>query len=203
MKTEPTVFVVDDDPAVREALRFRLRSAGMNVETCGGAQEFLDTYDPAQPGCLVLDVRMPGMSGLDLQKKLLTDGIALPVIVITGHGDIPMAVRAVKSGAVDFITKPFRHQDLLACIKRALEQDSQRRRELDQHNAVAARIASLTPREREVMELVVAGLSTKQIALQFDTTHQAVDAHRGRIMRKMQVDSVAELVRLVMTARGA
>ena len=202
MKTEPTVFVVDDDQAVREALSFRLKSVGMNVETCGSAQEFLEVYDTDQPGCLVLDVRMPGMSGIELHKKLLADDIGIPVIIITGHGDIPMAVRAVQEGAMDFIPKPFKDQELLARIREALEHDACLRQEREERSTIATRVASLTPRERDVMDRVVAGKTTKQIAAEYGASHQAVDAHRSRIMKKMQVTSVAELVQLVLEAQS-
>lgn len=202
MKTEPTVFVVDDDPAVREALRFRLRSAGMNVETCGGAQEFLDTYDPAQPGCLVLDVRMPGMSGLDLQDALAEQGIKLPVIIITGHGDIPMAVQAMRAGAVDFLEKPFREQELLHRIHQAVEQDTRARQDRAAKAEITARLASLTPREGQVLDLVVAGRPNKAIAGELGLSHKTVEFHRAKIMDKMRADSVAELVRMVLAAEG-
>ena len=198
MPAEPIVFVVDDDQAVREAMRFRLQSAGLAVAVFGSATEFLDAYVPDQPGCLVLDVRMPGMSGLDLQNTLRENGVGLPVIIITGHGDIAMAVRAVKAGAIDFLPKPLNDQHLLRAIRQALELDGQQRTARTARDALAARFERLTPREREVMDLVVAGNTTKEIAAAFGSSHQAVDAHRARLMHKMHADSVAELVRLAV-----
>ena len=190
------VFVIDDDPSMRGALEDLVGSVGLQVRPFASPQDFLQSKLPDAPGCLVLDVRLPGMSGLTFQQELAKLGVALPVIFITGHGDIPMSVRAMKSGAVEFLTKPFREEDLIAAMRQALERDGaakQRRAELA---GVRARMEKLTPREREVLGLVVAGRMNKQIAAELGTAEQTIKQHRGRVMKKLGVDSVAELVRL-------
>ena len=196
MKFEPTVFVVDDDPAVRKAMGLLMKSVGLNAETSPSAREFLDGYDPARPGCLVLDIRMAGMSGLELQEKLREQQITLPVIIITGHGDVPTAVRAIQAGALGFIEKPFRDQVLLDHINRAIEQDATRRRDQARRTHVESRIARLTPREREVVDLLVAGKSSKQIGFELGISVTTVNLHRSHAMSKLQVDSVVDLVRM-------
>lgn len=195
-KSEPTVFVVDDDEAVCQSLSMLVKTIGLNVQTYTSAKNFLDAYDPSQAGCLILDVRMPGMSGLELQSKLAAEGINIPIIIITGHGDVPMAVEAVKAGAVDFIEKPFRDQILLDDIQKAIEIDAQAQREQAESADIEAKLVLLTPREREVMDLLVAGKSNKMIAYELGISHKTVDFHRAHIIEKMQVGSVVELVRL-------
>ena len=202
MSSEPTVFVVDDDDGVRKGLSLLLRSVGLNVEVFAGAQEFLEDCNTDRPGCLVLDVRMPGMSGLELQERLKEEHIDIPVIILTGHGDVPMAVRVVQAGAVDFIEKPFREQVLLDRIQQALAVDARRREERTQRTALENRLTRLTPREREVLRLVVVGKHNKAIATELGVTVKTVEFHRSKIMEKTQADSVAELVRLVMETKG-
>lgn len=199
---DSTVFVVDDDPAVRDAVRQVVLSVGLAVETYSTSQEFLDKYDPARPGCLVLDVRMPGRSGLDLQRELSQRGIALPVIIITGYADVYLAVRALKAGALDFIEKPFSSQVLLERIEEAIEKDRQARKENATRAEFAVRLDSLTPRERQVMDLVVDGQPNKAIAAELGLSLKTVEGHRAHVMEKMKVSSLAELVRLAVTAQG-
>jgi FixJ family two-component response regulator len=194
----PTIFVVDDDSAVRDALKLLLRSVGQAVETYGSAQEFLDAYSEDRPGCLVLDIRMPGMSGLELQQKLNEKHSILPIIFITGHGDVPMAVEAMQAGAVDFIQKPFRDQDLIDRINQALEKDSSNRAALGERNDIRRRLETLTPREREVLDLVVHGKANKVIAGDLKLSQRTVEIHRARVMEKMQASSLAHLVRMVL-----
>jgi len=198
---DPVVFVVDDDPSLRHALTNLLRSVGLRVETFGSAREFLAGPRPDAPGCLVLDVRLPGLSGLDLQRELAAAQIDLPIIFITGYGDIPMTVRAMKAGAVEFLTKPFRDQDLLDAMQQALERDRVAWRRRAALAAVRQCYARLTPREREVMRLVVAGLLNKQVAAELGTSEIMVKVHRGQVMRKMQAASVADLVRMAAHLR--
>ncbi len=194
-----TVFVVDDDEAMRNSLAWLIESEGLRVETFESAQSFLAACYPGRGGCLLLDVRMPGMSGLELQEHLRHRQIRLPVIIITGHGDVPMAVRAMKAGAVDFIEKPFDDETLLATIQRALELDAYQRSQQAGRAEIAARLAQLTPREHEVMLMVTDGMSNKEIANELSVSAKTVEAHRARVMEKMEARSLAELVRMVLT----
>jgi len=194
-KSEPIIFIVDDDEAVQQSLSMLVETVGLNAQSYGRAEDFLDAYDPAQAGCLLLDVRMPGMSGLKLQSKLAAEGINIPII-ITGHGDVPLAVQAIKAGAIDFIEKPFRDQVLLDNIQKAIELDVQTRREQAEQADVEAKIALLTPREREVMDLLVLGKFNKVIAYELGISQKTVDFHRAHILEKMGVGSVVELLRL-------
>jgi two-component system response regulator FixJ len=195
MPPDPTVFVVDDDPAMRDSLRWLLQSVGLPVQTYAAAEDFLEHYDATWPGCLVLDVRMPGMSGLKLQDVLAARHIQLPVIVVTGYAEVPTAVRALKTGAIDFIEKPFSDELLLDRIRQAIEADRQTREAEARRAAALERFTSLTPREREVMELVTAGKANKVIAAELNLSPKTVEVHRANVMKKMEVDSVADLVR--------
>jgi len=194
----PAVFIVDDDAAVRDALKFLLRSVGHPVEAFASAVDFLAAYRDDRPGCLVLDIRMPGMSGLELQAQLNERRSMLPIIFITGHGDVPMAVEAMQSGAMDFIQKPFRDQDLIDRINQALEKDAKNRASLGELTLIRERLTSLTPREREVMDLVVHGKANKVIAGDLDLSQRTVEIHRSRVMEKMLATSLAHLVRMVI-----
>ena len=196
----PTVFIVDDDEAMRESLEFLLKSAGLSVEAFDSAEAFLRHLDPAMDGCLLLDVRMPGMSGLDLQARLERDAINLPVILLTAHGDVPMAVRAMRAGAFDFIEKPCNDQVLLDRVNAAVRHDRQRRDDDDAARRVQKRAQHLSPREREVMQLVIEGLLNKQIASRLSISIKTVEVHRARVMEKMEADSLAELVRMTTLA---
>jgi FixJ family two-component response regulator len=191
---EPTVFVVDDDQAMRSSLSRLMQSVGLRVEAYASAAEFLNAFDSRAPGCLVLDIRMPGMDGLELQERLAADGIRIPVIIISAHGDVESAVRAMKCGAVDFVKKPYKGKVLLARIREALELDARIRGEQARQADVIARLARLTPREREVLALLVLGKSAKQIAFELGLSRKTVDVHRSHVMAKMQTDSVVELV---------
>ena len=190
------VFVVDDDPSVRRAIKRLVKSVGLQVELFGSAQEFLRSERPNAPSCLVLDIRLPGISGLDLQRELPAANIHIPIIFITAHGDIPMTVRAMKAGAVEFLTKPFRDQDLLDAVHVALERDRARRQREAEIAVLRDRFESLTPREREVLPWVVAGLVSKQIADAIGATEATVKVHRSQLMRKMGASSLADLVRM-------
>lgn len=191
-----TVFVVDDDASVREALASLVQSVGLGVQVFGSAQEFVDQARADVPSCLVLDVRLPGPSGLDLQRQLAESGVRIPIIFITGHGDIPMSVRALKAGAVEFLPKPFRDQDLLDAIQLAIRNDRARRAEQQEGARLQMRFGSLTPREQEVMALVVSGRPNKQIAAALGTSTVTVKVHRSRVMQKMAAESLADLVRM-------
>ncbi|HHC71750.1 MAG TPA: response regulator transcription factor [Thiotrichales bacterium] len=194
----PTVFVVDDDEAMRNSLRWLIESVGLAVECHDSAESFLDSYYPGRSGCLLLDVRMPGMSGLELQEYLHRNEINIPVIIITGHGDVPMSVRAMKEGAIDFIEKPFNDELLLDAIRNALAVNEKQREKQALRAELAARLATLTPREHEVMEMVTAGRSNKEIASALGVSAKTVEAHRAKVMDKMQASSLAELVRMSM-----
>jgi two-component system response regulator FixJ len=195
----PTVYVVDDDDAVRNSLKLLLKSAGLTAETAASAPEFLKAYDPALPGCLVLDVRMPGMSGLEMQHELNVRGAMIPVIFITGHGDIPMAVEAMQHGAFDFLQKPFRDSDLLDRVSRALARDAESRARIRHTDRIRERLASLSPREREVLDLVTRGKANKMVAGDLGVSQRTVEIHRAHVMQKMEAGSLAELVRMMMT----
>jgi two-component system response regulator FixJ len=199
MVSLPTVFVVDDDPAFCQSLRMLLHSAGLRVEDYPSAERFLQAACTERPGCLVLDVRMPGWSGLELQAHLSAKRIRMPIIFITGHGDIPMAVRAVKAGAVDFLEKPFNDEVLLARIRQALERDAEQRQRERSCTQSEARFARLTPREKEVMQRVAAGRSNKQIAVELNISHRTVEIYRARVMEKLGVKSLSDLIRVAMT----
>ena len=200
MPTAPTVFLVDDDPAIRDALSLFLEAEGLRCEAFDSAGSFLDRCDPQRPGCLVLDVRMPGMSGLDLQAALVDRAIRLPIIFLSGHGDVPMSVRAMRAGAVDFMEKPCDETALLERIREAIERDRLHREALARQENARRRVAQLTPREREVMLAVVAGRSNKQIAKDLQLSHRTVEVHRARLMEKTRVRSLTELIELAVSA---
>ncbi len=195
IETTPTVFIVDDDDEVRESLEDLVDSVGLSARTFANAPAFLADYSPEHVGCLLLDIRMPGMSGLELQQALRSKGSSLPVIFITGHGDIPMAVEAMRRGAVDFIEKPYRDQELLDRVNAAVEAGQRRQNERAEIEAIAQRSATLTPREREVMDLIVLGQANKVIAIDLGLSQRTVEVHRARVMEKMEVRSLAQLVR--------
>jgi two-component system, LuxR family, response regulator FixJ len=198
----PIVYIVDDDDAIRAALRLLLKSVGLAATALPSAQDFLASYNPQQPGCLILDVRMPGMSGLDLQQQLNVRGAIIPVIFITGHGDVPMAVEAMQQGAFDFLQKPFRDQDLIDRIQRALAKDQAERVQLRERDRIKARLESLTAREREVLDLVSSGKPNKIMAADLGVSQRTVEIHRSRVMEKMGASSLAQLVRMVLDLKG-
>jgi len=198
----PTVFVIDDDDAVRGSLKLLFKSINLPVGVFASAQEFLPRYSADQPGCLVVDVRMPGMSGLELQQQLNLRGAMIPVIFITGHGDISMAVEAMQHGAFDFLSKPFRDQDLIDRVQRALEKDAVNRRAFGRSDSIRERLQSLTPREREVLELVTNGKPNKVVAADLGVSQRTVEIHRARVMEKMQANSLAQLVRMTLALSG-
>jgi len=195
-EADPIVFVVDDDPLIRDGLRSLIKSVGLHVETFGSSREFMQRKPPDAPGCLVLDVRLPGLSGLDLQRELNESNIRIPIIFMTGHGDIPMSVRAMKNGALEFLTKPIRGQDLLDAIQQAIAHDRAARRERAKMADLRTRFDLLTPREREVLDLIVAGLLNKQIAGELNIGEATIKTHRAHIMQKTQAESLAHLVRM-------
>lgn len=198
-----TVFIVDDDEGARNSLRFLLKSVGLPAVTFNSAQEFLAAYRPQQPGCLVLDVRMPGMSGLELQQELNRLGAVIPVVFVTGHGDVPMAVEAIQQGAFDFVQKPYREQELLDRIQRALVKDKSGRQALKERDRIRARLASLTPREREVMQLMTRGMPNKVMAAELGLSQRTVEIHRAHVMEKSGAASIAQLVRMVLDSEAA
>ncbi|MFZ0789066.1 MAG: response regulator transcription factor [Chromatiaceae bacterium] len=202
MTSEPIIFVVDDDQAMRTSLKWLIESTGMQVRTFDSADAFLAAYYPGCAGCLLLDVRMPGMSGLELQNYMAREGYRLPVIIITGHGDVGMAVKAMKAGAADFIEKPFHDEDLLGSIRNALVLDERRRVTQTNRVEIAARLAELTPREHEIMGMVTEGKSNKEMAAALGVSTKTVEAHRARVMEKMRAESLAELVRMALVVAG-
>jgi len=198
----PVVFIVDDDANVRRSIQDLLSSVALRSEAFATPQEFLNSKRADCPGCLVLDVRLPGMSGLDCQRKLVEAGVTVPIVFITGHGDVPMTVRAMKSGAVEFLTKPFRPQELLDAVQQALDRDRKLREKRRETADVRTRYETLTPREREVMELVISGLLNKQIAAELGTSEHTVKIHRGHVMEKMKADSLPALIRMADTLKS-
>ena len=197
--SQPQVIVVDDEASVRASLDSLFRSIGLRTTLCASPAELLQTPIPDAPGCIVLDVRLPGISGLDFQDQLVRQGIDLPIVFITGHGDIPMAVQAMKDGALDFLTKPFRDQDLLDRINTALKQDAENRAAIDKHADLRRRVESLSPREREVLDLIVEGKANKVIAIDLGLSERTVEIHRANVMEKMGARSVAHLVKMHLT----
>jgi len=197
-KNKPTVFVVDDDQAMRDSLRWLIESVGIVVETYANAEEFLHSLDASKPGCLLTDVRMPGLSGLELQDVLAERKIKLPVIIITGHADVPMAIRAMKKGAIEFIEKPFNNEILLERIRQGIEKDSQIRRTTADREEIAARLALLSAREQAVMQKIIDGKPNKVVAEELGLSQKTIEVHRASVMKKMRADSVAELVRLAL-----
>jgi len=200
MEQETTVFVVDDDQAVRNSLRWLIETNGLRAHEFDSAGAFLSSYDPNTPGCLILDIRMPGMDGLELQDHLNSQGINIPTIFVTGHADVPMAIRAIKSGGFDFLEKPFDDQVLMTRIQQAIKDDSQRRREPDVQHIVLQRVNKLTQRERQVMDRVAAGMSNKQIAEDLGLSPKTIEVYRARVMHKMEADNLASLVRMLVRA---
>ena len=198
MVSEPTIFVVDDDEGVREAVSLLMESIGLAAESYPSAQAYLDAFDATRPGCLVLDVRMRGMSGLDLQQRLAGEPLHPPIIIVTGHGDVPMAVRAVQAGAVDFIEKPFNDQILLDAVHRALQRDAEVRGQAMRLADIKDRLQRLTPREREILDLIVAGRRNKVIAADLGISQSTVEAHRAKVMEKLEARSLSDLMRMVL-----
>ncbi|MGC8121027.1 response regulator FixJ [Marinobacter sp. VGCF2001] len=199
--TQQTVYVVEDDEAVRDSLELLLKSDSKPVKTYESANAFLQDYSDKMAGCIVLDIRMPGMDGMELQKKLNDKHSILPIIFVTGHGDVPMAVDAMKEGAVDFIQKPYREEALLEKIEAALEQDREQRKSLDEKQEIIRRVKSLTPREREIMDRMIAGQANKVIAIELEISQRTVEIHRSRVMHKMGTHSLAHLVRMVLSVK--
>jgi len=199
----PRVFVIDDDEAVRDSLRLLLKAINLPVLTYPSAQAFLPSYDVQQGGCLLLDIRMPGMSGLELQQQLNLQGATIPVIFITGHGDVPMAVEAMQHGAFDFLQKPFRDQDLIDRVQRALQRDALLRSQLHETDRIREYVGSLTAREREVLDLMVAGRANKVMAAELGVSQRTIEIHRARVMEKLHARSLAQLVRMIMEVRRA
>jgi len=195
--TEPSVFIIDDDKSVREALLFLMKSMEFNATAFVSAKEFMAQYENDVPGCIVSDIRMPGMSGLELQQALRKRDSKIPIIFITGHGDISMAVEAIKNGAENFLTKPFRDQELLDCVNAAMDKDQLQRGKLGEKEAIELRLASLSTRERQVLDLVVAGKTNKVIAFELNLSHRTIEVHRSHVMEKMQVRALADLVKLL------
>jgi|SRR5690554_1301871 len=196
---QPTIFIVDDDPSIRKGLERLLRASGFKAQTFASAEEFLacrPCQEPSNPACLVLDVRMPGISGINLQRELAKAGIPLPIVFITGHGDIPMSVRAMKNGAVDFLPKPFAEKELLTAVEQALAKAARLQKKAAEKAEIQRRVNTLTPREYEVLRWVITGMLNKQIAAELKITEKTIKVHRARVMQKMQADSVADLVRL-------
>ena len=202
IQQEATVFVVDDDPAIRKSLRWLIESVGLKVQTYELASEFLERYSPDRPGCLVLDVRIPGMSGLELQEKLRARGYDIPVIIVSGYGDVPMAVRAMKAGAVDFLEKPVSDQVLLDYIQKGIERDIKNKAARLQNKELLERKSTLTRREHEVMDYVVSGFSSREIADKLNVSFKTVEAHRAKIMKKMQAKSVPKLIQMELQIQG-
>jgi len=202
MTRASVVFVVDDDPSVRSSLKFLLSSVGLQVESFDSAEAFLQRKPPDAPSCLVLDVRLHGLSGLDFQRELAARNIRIPIVFVTGHGDIPMSVRAMKAGAIEFLTKPYRDQDLLDAVRIALERDRARREQERDLTDLQQRFNALTPREQEVISMVVSGMLNKQIAAELGTAENTVKVHRSRAMEKMNAQSFADLVRMIEKLKG-
>jgi FixJ family two-component response regulator len=202
MDTDPTVFIVDDDQGVRDAVTLLMESIGLAAEGYASAQGYLDAFDPRRPGCLVLDVRMRGMSGLELQERLALEPLHPPIVMVTGHGDVPMAVRAVQAGALDFIEKPFKEQVLLDAVHRALQRDAQARGQAMRLAEIQERLGRLTPREREILDLIVAGRRNKVIALDLGISQSTVEAHRAKVMEKLEARSLSDLMRIVLLSAG-
>jgi RNA polymerase sigma factor (sigma-70 family) len=198
--TEPTVFVVDDDSSTRELLTWLMKRHGLRAEVFPDARSFLNSYRPEMPGCLVVDLNMPGMSGLDLQQYLNEHGVLMPVVFLSGRADVPKAVKAVRDGAIDFVEKPFDYKRIVALVEDCLRRDAETRAAQERKRAVCARLAQLTQREREVLDLVVAGRMNREIAEELDISIKTVEAHRARIMEKLEVDSLAELVQVRLAA---
>ena len=202
MTTASIVFVVDDDPSVRSSIKFLLSTVGLQVESFGSADAFLHKKPSDVPSCLVLDVRLPGLSGLDFQRELAVRNIRIPIVFLTGHGDIPMSVRAMKAGAVEFLTKPFRDQDLLDAVRVALERDNRRREQEKEVTDIQRRVDSLTAREQQVISMLVSGMLNKQIAAQLGTAESTVKVQRSRAMEKMHAESLVDLVRMIQKLKG-